>query len=96
MLIARDNDTRAALNAAAREHVRALGQLGDDVDYGPVTVAVGDRIICRRNDRFADPAYRHAHPAPTGASLVDHIRVLDPPPPHSWPQPTLTAWWRCR
>ena len=54
VLIARDNDTRAALNAAAREHVRAQGQLGDDVDYGPVTVAVGERIICRRNDRFAD------------------------------------------
>jgi conjugative relaxase-like TrwC/TraI family protein len=54
VLIARDNDTRAALNAAAREHVRAEGQLGDDVDYGPVTVAVGDRVICRRNDRFAD------------------------------------------
>jgi conjugative relaxase-like TrwC/TraI family protein len=54
VLIARDNDTRAALNAAAREHVRALGRLGDDVDYGPVTVAVGERVICRRNDRFAD------------------------------------------
>ncbi len=54
VLIARDNDTRAALNTAAREHVRTQGQLGDDVDYGPVTVAVGDRIICRRNDRFAD------------------------------------------
>jgi conjugative relaxase-like TrwC/TraI family protein len=54
VLIARDNDTRAALNAAAREHVRELGQLGEDVDYGPVTVAAGDRVICRRNDRFAD------------------------------------------
>src|SRR4051812_5998515 len=54
VLIARDNDTRAALNSAAREHVRAKGQLGDDADYGPVTVAVGERIICRRNDRFAD------------------------------------------
>ena len=60
VLIARDNDTRAALNAAAREHVRAQGQLGDDVDYGPVTVAVGDRIICRRNDRFADAGLRQA------------------------------------
>ena len=49
VLIARDNDTRAALNTAARDHVHAQGQLGDDVDYGPVTVAVGDRIICRRN-----------------------------------------------
>jgi conjugative relaxase-like TrwC/TraI family protein len=54
VLIARDNATRAALNSAAREHVRELGQLGEDVDYGPVTVAVGDRVICRRNDRFAD------------------------------------------
>src|SRR4051794_2308245 len=54
VLIARDNDTRAALNQLAREHVRALGQLSADVDYGPVTVAAGDRIICRRNDRFAD------------------------------------------
>jgi hypothetical protein len=44
-----DNDTRAALNTAARDHVHAQAQLGDDVDYGPVTVAVGDRIICRRN-----------------------------------------------
>jgi conjugative relaxase-like TrwC/TraI family protein len=54
VLIARDNATRATLNSAAREHVRELGQLGEDVDYGPVTVAVGDRVICRRNDRFAD------------------------------------------
>lgn len=54
VLIARDNDTRAALNTAAREHIRAQSQLGDDVDYGAVTVAAGDRIICRRNDRFAD------------------------------------------
>ncbi|MCA1677977.1 MAG: AAA family ATPase, partial [Actinobacteria bacterium] len=54
VLIARDNATRAMLNCTAREHVRELGQLGEDVDYGPVTVAVGDRVICRRNDRFAD------------------------------------------
>ena len=54
VLIARDNATRSALNQAAREHRRAQGALGDDVEYGPVTVAVGDRIICRRNDRYAD------------------------------------------
>jgi conjugative relaxase-like TrwC/TraI family protein len=54
LLIARDNATRGALNQAAREHRRAQGALGDDVEYGPVTVAVGDRIICRRNDRYAD------------------------------------------
>jgi conjugative relaxase-like TrwC/TraI family protein len=54
VLIARDNDTRAELNAAARDHVRTDGRLADDVDYGPVTVAVGDHVICRRNDHFAD------------------------------------------
>ena len=43
------NDTRAALNTAARDHVHAQGQFGDDVDYGWVIVAVGDRIISRRN-----------------------------------------------
>jgi conjugative relaxase-like TrwC/TraI family protein len=54
VLIARDNHTRAALNDAAREHLRGQGALGADHAYGPVTVAVGDRVICRRNDRFAD------------------------------------------
>ena len=49
VLIARDNDTRAALNTAARDHVHAQGQLRDDVDHGRLIVAVGDRIICRRN-----------------------------------------------
>ena len=54
VLIARSNDTRAALNERAREVVRAGGWLGEERDYGPVTVAVGDRVICRRNDREAD------------------------------------------
>ena len=54
VLIARDNATRASLNAAAREHLRGRGGLGEDHAYGPVSVAVGDRVICRRNDRFAD------------------------------------------
>ena len=49
VLIARDSDTRVALTTAARDHVHAQGQLDDDVDYGPVTVAVGDRITCLRN-----------------------------------------------
>ena len=53
-MIARDNDTRAALNAAARELWRALGLLGEEHSYGPVEVAVGDRVICRRNDRLID------------------------------------------
>jgi conjugative relaxase-like TrwC/TraI family protein len=54
VMIARDNDTRAALNAAARELWRALGLLGDEHSYGTVELAVGDRVICRRNDRLID------------------------------------------
>ena len=54
VMIARDNDTRAALNSAARELWRALGLLGDEHTYGPVELAVGDRVICRHNDRLID------------------------------------------
>ncbi len=54
VMIARDNDTRAALNSAARELWRALGLLGESCSYGSVDVAVGDRVICRRNDRLID------------------------------------------
>ena len=54
VLIARDNDTRRALNRLAREHRRESGVLGEDRAYGPVTVAVGDRVICRRNERDLD------------------------------------------
>ncbi len=54
VMIARDNDTRQALNTAARELWRALGLLGEEHSYGSVEVAVGDRVICRRNDRLID------------------------------------------
>jgi conjugative relaxase-like TrwC/TraI family protein len=54
VMIARENDTRAALNHAARQLWRALGLLGEDRSYGPVRVAVGDRVICRRNDGLID------------------------------------------
>jgi hypothetical protein len=54
VLIARCNDTRAALNERARELVCARGWLGEQRAYGPVTVAVGERVICRRNDREVD------------------------------------------
>jgi hypothetical protein len=54
VMIARDNDTRTALNAAARELLRALGLLGEEHSYGPVEIALGDRVICRRNDRLID------------------------------------------
>ncbi|MGI8803498.1 MAG: MobF family relaxase [Solirubrobacteraceae bacterium] len=54
VVIARDNDTRARLNHAARELRREQGELGEECPYGPVAVAVGDRVICRRNDRLVD------------------------------------------
>ena len=54
VMIARDNDTRQALNAAARELWRALGLLGKERSYGSIEVALGDRVICRRNDRLID------------------------------------------
>jgi conjugative relaxase-like TrwC/TraI family protein len=54
VLICRDNETRQALNALAREHRRAAGELGEERSYGPVTVAVGDRVICRNNERDLD------------------------------------------
>ncbi len=54
VLIARDNDTRRALNRLAREQRRETGALGEDRGYGPVIVAVGDRVICRNNERDLD------------------------------------------
>jgi len=54
VLIVRDNETRRALNRLAREQRRAAGELGDEHTYGPVTVAVGDRVICRSNERDLD------------------------------------------
>jgi ATP-dependent exoDNAse (exonuclease V) alpha subunit len=54
VLIARDNDTRRALNRLARDRRREAGELGEDRVYGPVTVAVGDRVICRCNERDLD------------------------------------------
>ena len=33
---------------------RALGALGQERSYGPVEVAVGDRVICWRNDKQLD------------------------------------------
>ena len=54
VLIARSQQTRTALNEAARIYQREAGALGPDREYGPVTVAVGDRVICRRNDAQVD------------------------------------------
>jgi conjugative relaxase-like TrwC/TraI family protein len=54
VMIARDNETRAALNTAARELRRAQGHLGEERTYGALSLAVGDRVICRRNDALVD------------------------------------------
>jgi hypothetical protein len=54
VIIARENDTRDELNAAARELWGALGLLGEGRTYRGVTVAVGDRVICRQNDARLD------------------------------------------
>jgi conjugative relaxase-like TrwC/TraI family protein len=50
VMIARENETRRALNELAREHQREVGALGEQCTYGPVAVAAGDRVICRHND----------------------------------------------
>ena len=70
VMIARDNNTRARLNVAARElrrrHGRGLSQ--QDTTYGGLRLAAGDRVICRRNDRLIDVdngtrgTVRAAHP----------------------------------
>ena len=54
VMIARDNDTRQELNHAARELRRDQGMLGDERVYGRRELAVGDRVICRRNDALLD------------------------------------------
>jgi hypothetical protein len=54
VLICRDNETRRALNTLAREHRCDAGDLGEERSYGPVTVAVGDRVIARKNERDLD------------------------------------------
>ncbi len=54
VMIARDNETRERLNQGARELQRRDGALGEEGSYGSVEVAVGDRVICRRNDGQLD------------------------------------------
>jgi hypothetical protein len=54
VMIARENELRDQLNHAARELRKEQGALGEEHNYGGVQLAVGDRIICRRNDRTVD------------------------------------------
>ncbi len=53
VMIARDNETRDRLNQGARELRRGLAP-GEEHSYGPVEVAIGVRVICRRNDGRLD------------------------------------------
>ena len=50
VMIARDNETRARLNDAARAHRADAGELGEEHNFGGTPLAVGDRVICRDND----------------------------------------------
>ena len=54
-LIARSNRLRALLNERARDSMRASGLLGPDIHgIAPVPLAVGDVVVCRRNDARLD------------------------------------------
>jgi conjugative relaxase-like TrwC/TraI family protein len=54
IMIVRDNQTRAELNEQARAWRDARGELGARIEVGGLEVAVGDRVIARRNDRELD------------------------------------------
>ncbi|MBZ9662504.1 Ti-type conjugative transfer relaxase TraA [Mesorhizobium sp. ESP-6-4] len=55
IILTHTNDEVRALNKAARERMRAAGDLGDDVqmnvERGPRTFASGDRVMFLRNER---------------------------------------------
>jgi conjugative relaxase-like TrwC/TraI family protein len=50
VIISRGNERRESLNAAARAHRAEAGELGAERSYGGLTLAIGDRVICRNND----------------------------------------------
>ena len=54
IMIVRDNQTRAELNDEARAWRDAHGELGERIAVASTEVAVGDRVIARRNDRELD------------------------------------------
>jgi conjugative relaxase-like TrwC/TraI family protein len=54
IVIARDNATRACLNDDARAWRGSRGELGERITVGNFDVAVGDRVVARRNDREVD------------------------------------------
>jgi conjugative relaxase-like TrwC/TraI family protein len=54
VMVARENETRDQLNRMARETQRERGALGEERTYGQIALAVGDRVICRRNEKKLD------------------------------------------
>lgn len=54
VMITRDNNTRSRLNRAARLKLQERGELGGEIEIGGMELAVGDRVIARRNDRGLD------------------------------------------
>jgi conjugative relaxase-like TrwC/TraI family protein len=54
IMIARDNQTRAQLNDQARRWRERRGELGAEIPVDGLKVAMGDRVIARRNDRALD------------------------------------------
>jgi conjugative relaxase-like TrwC/TraI family protein len=54
IMIARDNATRARLNHEARAWRQSKGELSARIALGNLEVAVGDRVIARRNNREHD------------------------------------------
>ncbi|MEA2359857.1 MAG: hypothetical protein QOI62_3117 [Solirubrobacteraceae bacterium] len=51
VLIVRDNQRRARLNALIRTELQRDGRLGESIHIGGYEFAVGDRVVARRNDR---------------------------------------------
>jgi Mrp family chromosome partitioning ATPase len=52
VLVARDNDRRARLNALARAQLVREGRLGESIRIAGREFAVGDRVVARRNDHL--------------------------------------------
>jgi conjugative relaxase-like TrwC/TraI family protein len=73
VLIARDHQTRDALNQRARGWRRQQGLLGEDHHYGERTLAVGDRVIARRNDSALD--LDNGTRATITATRADHVEL---------------------
>jgi hypothetical protein len=54
IMIVRDNQSRARLNEQARAWRDVRGEMGERIEVGGFEMAVGDRVIARRNDRALD------------------------------------------